>query len=100
MRRPSLPFDHQYEEYSALVPPANPAHAPTIDSIAEGRGLEQPQELGLHLHGNINTGCSAGGDEGYVAPTSQWGISSIGAARGLQLGSSGTDRICFVVLTG
>jgi hypothetical protein len=31
---------------------ANPAHPPTVDSIAEGYWSEQPQELGLHLHRN------------------------------------------------
>jgi hypothetical protein len=46
------PFHHHYEELSVFVPPTNPAHTPTIDSIAQSRGLEEAKELGFDFHGN------------------------------------------------
>ena len=47
--RPLL--DHHYEEHSAFIPTADPAHTPTINAITEGRGFEQAQELGFNFHG-------------------------------------------------
>jgi hypothetical protein len=46
------PFHHHYEQHSALVPPANPAHAPAINVIADGDLSEEPEKLGLNLHGD------------------------------------------------
>jgi hypothetical protein len=41
------------ETAAALVPTTVPANAPAIDELADRYGLEQPQELGLNLHGNL-----------------------------------------------
>ena len=36
----------------ALVPPSNPTHAPAINVIADGDFSEEPEKLGLNLHGD------------------------------------------------
>ena len=51
-RSGARPFHHHHEQDPALVPTANPAHAPAIDSVAYGHGLEQAHELDLDLHGH------------------------------------------------
>jgi hypothetical protein len=53
------PLDHHNEDHSAFVPTAHPAHAPAIDSIAEGGRLEQAWELGLNFHSDPSMALSA-----------------------------------------
>jgi hypothetical protein len=44
------PFDHHEKEDAALVPTANPAHAPAIDAVIQGGWLGEPQEPSLNFH--------------------------------------------------
>jgi hypothetical protein len=46
------PFHHDHEQHLAFVSPANPADAPTINAITNGDFSEEPQKLGLNLHGD------------------------------------------------
>ena len=46
------PFHDHHEQHPALVPTANPAHAPTINVIANGDFSEEPQKPSLNLHGD------------------------------------------------
>ena len=43
---------HHDEEDPALVPPAEPAHSPIIDAIAQRRRPAKPKELCLNVHGD------------------------------------------------
>jgi len=44
-------FDHHdYKEYSAAIPAADPRHSPTVDLIAQGYGPGKPKEPGTNLH--------------------------------------------------
>jgi hypothetical protein len=40
------------EKDSAFVPTANPADTPAINVIADGDFSEEPEKLGLNLHGD------------------------------------------------
>ena len=41
-------LDHDDEEYVSAVPTADPTDPPAIDEVADGDGMEQPEELGSH----------------------------------------------------
>jgi hypothetical protein len=47
-----MPLDHHNKEHPALVPSADPAHAPVIDAIGKGHWFEQAEKLGFNFHGN------------------------------------------------
>jgi hypothetical protein len=60
---PERPVDYDNEKNPALIPPSNPADTPTINVIASGDFSEEPQRLGLNLHGDpcISAGLSSQG---------------------------------------
>jgi hypothetical protein len=45
-------LDHHHENNPASVPTGNPADTPTINAIANRDLSEEPQKLGLNLHGD------------------------------------------------
>jgi hypothetical protein len=52
-----------HEQHPTFIPTANPADAPAINVIANRDFSEEPQKLGLNLHGDpcISTGLSGQG---------------------------------------
>ena len=46
---------HHDEKDSAFVPAADPGDPPIIDTIAERHRPAKPKELGLNVHGSVQT---------------------------------------------
>ena len=65
-------LDHHHEQYTAFIPPAQPAHAPAIEVIAYLNCPAKPQELRLNMHSPLRTCMSL--LEARSQPRDRWGF--------------------------